>query len=400
MSTTSPREKFPLGGLVVLASAIFVSVTSEFLPTGLLPDMAESLGVSASRIGLLVSVFAGAVVLTAAPLAALTRRFSRKRLVLVVLVVIAVANLGSSLAPSYELLLAARVLGGLAHGLFWAVVGAYAAHLVPRHQLARAVAITSSGGTIAFVLGVPVGTALGHALGWRLAFAVMAALVLLLGALVLRLLPAVDHSVPLSTGEISLPIRKDPTLPAVLVVCVIVAIVMIGHNLFYTYIAAFIIEVAAFPASAVSALLFLYGGAGAIGLLLAGFVGDRHPRTTVLLATALTSASIAGIAFFPTVSWPMITGIVIWGISLGALPALLQTRMMASASVGIRDVASAYLTVAFNLAIGGGALAGGLLLDRFGLAVLPFVAVAVTAVGALFIVATDLARARSVPPAR
>ncbi|MET1051210.1 MAG: MFS transporter, partial [Mycetocola sp.] len=153
---TTENRPFPWIGLLTLAGAIFVSVTSEFLPTGLLPDMAKDLDVSLSTAGLLVTVFAGTVVIATTPLAALTRKYSRKGLVVVVLLVIALANVLAAIAPSYEILVGARVLGGLAHGLFWAVVAAYSAHLVPKHQLGKAVAITAGGGSAAFVLGVPV----------------------------------------------------------------------------------------------------------------------------------------------------------------------------------------------------------------------------------------------------
>ena len=138
-------KSFPWVALIVIAATIFVSVTSEFLPTGILPDIAAELDVSESKVGFLVTIFAGTVVVSAAPLAILTRRYSRKSLVIVVMVLFLLSNVAAGVAPTYELLAAARVLGGLAHGLFWAIMGAYAAHLVPKKQLGRAVAITSSG---------------------------------------------------------------------------------------------------------------------------------------------------------------------------------------------------------------------------------------------------------------
>ena len=143
MGVPKTDTTFPWLGLLTLGGAIFVSVTSEFLPTGLLPEMAEGLGVSQSRIGLLVTVFAGTVVLSAAPLTSLTRHLRRKPLIVIVLVAFAASNFMGALAPNYEVVVASRVLGGLAHGLFWAVVGAYPGHLVQKAQLARAVAITS-----------------------------------------------------------------------------------------------------------------------------------------------------------------------------------------------------------------------------------------------------------------
>lgn len=372
---------FPWVGLVVLAGAIFSSVTSEFLPTGLLPDMARDLHASISQVGLLVTIFAGTVVLSAMPLSALTRNFSRKSLVVVVLLVNAAAGVLAAIAPNYEVLLGARVLGGLAHGLFWAVVGAYAAHLVPKPQIGRAVAITSGGGTAAFVLGVPVGTALGHALGWRLAFASIAVVMVVLAILVVRFLPAVEHRVSLSTGEIPLPARRDRTLPGVIVVCLIIVVMATGHNLFYTYIAPWLIGVVHFSESAVAPLLFLYGGAGAIGLALAGVIADRLPRRGVLIVSGAVLLAVTALALVSQVPWAAVVAFAFWGAVFGGLPAMFQTRMMHVASPRIRDLASALFTTSFNLAIGGGAFLGGALLDRFGLGVLPFVDIAFIVLG-------------------
>ena len=232
--STAPTETpaaFPWIGLLTLAGAIFISVTSEFLPTGLLPDMASELNVSLSTAGFLVTVFAGTVVLATTPLAALTRRYSRKALVIVVLLVLALANVLAAIAPTYEVLVGARILGGLAHGLFWAVVAAYAAHLVPKQQLGKAVAITAGGGSAAFVLGVPVGTALGHILGWRIAFGIIAVVMVLLALAVVKFLPAVNHHVALKTGEIPLPLRKDRSMKGIALLCVVIVILITGQNI-------------------------------------------------------------------------------------------------------------------------------------------------------------------------
>ncbi|MBN9239892.1 MAG: MFS transporter [Micrococcales bacterium 70-64] len=375
---TTSSKPFPWTGLFVLSALIFTSVTSEFLPTGLLPDIARDLDVSESQVGLLITVFAATVVVSAAPLTALTRRFPRKYLVIVVLFVFIVANVLAALAPTYELLAGARILGGLAHGLFWAVVGGYTGYLVPKKQLGRAVAITAGGGTAAFILGVPVGTALGHAVGWRLAFAAIAVIILALTIVAARLLPHVDNTVTLSTGEIGLPLRKDRSIPSVVLVCLTVILIMLGHNIFYTYIAPFLISPVGVDASAIAGVLFLYGGAGAIGLALAGVLADRFPRAGLVGAIALVALAVLVIALFPTQPVIVIGTMVVWSIAFGGAPAMLQTRMLQVASARIRDVASAYLTTSFNIAIGGGAAIGALLLDRTSILVLPFVDVAIT----------------------
>lgn len=380
---------FPWVGLLTLSGAIFVSVTSEFLPTGLLPEMAEGLGVSQSSIGLLVTFFAATVVVTAAPLTGLTRRLPRKPLVLVVLVTFAISNFIAALAPSYEVVVAARVLGGLAHGLFWAVVGAYPGHLVSRRQLARAVAVTSAGGSAAFVLGVPAGTALGHLLGWRLAFTITGVVILLLGVLVVRFLPPVDHRHPAVTGEIPVPLHRDRTLPGVVLVCVVTLVMIMGHNIYYTYIVPFFTTVNGFPNSAVSLLLLVYGLAGAVGLLLVGVFGGRFPRAGLIVSILFVALAVLTMGLLPGIPVVVIAALVIWGTAFGGAPALLQTRALQIASPQLRDVSSALVTTSFNVGIGGGALVGSLLLDGVGLGVLPFVDVAVTGACLLLVLVSD-----------
>lgn len=384
--TTAPARPFPFFRLMVLTGAIFIAITSEFLPTGLLPEISDELRVSESQVGLLVTIFAGTVVLTTAPFAMLTRRLSRKWLMVGLLGVFAVSNVIAALAPAYEVLVGARVLGGLAHGLFWAVTGPYASHLVPRHQLARAVAVTGMGGTAAFIFGVPLGTALGHALGWRLAFAAVAGAVLVFALLVVLALPPVDHIPHLATGEIPVPVRRDPTLSGVVIVCLAVLIVMIGQNTFYTYIAPWVIQIGGLPGDTVSGLLLVYGAAGAIGLFVVGAIGDRFPRSTPVVLIGLVAVSVALLAVVgPGSGWAIVACLALWGAAFGGLPALFQARLLHEASPRLRDVASAWLTTAFNVAIGGGAFIGGLALDAVGIQVLPWLQVGLVAVGVVFV---------------
>ena len=395
-------DRFPLFRLLVLAGAIFVSVSSEFLPTGLLPDIAADLDVSTSQVGLLVTVFAFTVVVSVAPLTVLTRRFSRKWLLVVLLGVFAVSNLVAALAPNYEMLTAARVLGGLAHGLFWAVAGPYVSLLVAPTQLARAVSVTTGGGAFAFILGVPFTAAIGHAVGWRWAFATMALLVVVFAVLTVMLLPAVDHRVPkrevttTDTGSI-VAIPRDRSILAVGIVGVTVLLVATGHNLFYTYIAPWTIAVAGVPADCVSLLLLFYGIAGALGLLVAGVFGDRYPRLTLNAMTPALVGFILVTAVGARGLVPAILVMMLWSASFGGLPALFQTRALHAASARVRDLSGAIVTTAFNSAIGLGALFGGVVLDELGIEVVPYVAAGVVAVGVVWVFATDKARLAAHP---
>lgn len=405
---TTATTPFPWVGLLSLSAAVFLSVTSEMLPTGLLPEMSESLGVTQSQVGLLVSWFAFTVVATSAPLAFLTRRLPRHGLMMVVLVVFAGSNLLTAVAPNYELLVASRVLGGMAHGLFWAVVGAYAAHLVPKEQIGRAVSVTIAGGTLAFILGVPLATAAGQVIGWQLSFVAIAVLMLVATALVWRFLPPVTHyagktaeqepgdASPAEAGASGIPdrSRRDPTIAAVALICVITAITMVGHYTLYTYIAPFFTEQLGVDAAAVAPLLFAYGIAGAGGLVLSGTVFGPRPKLGLVIGLAVSALGVIVLAVYTSTAPVAIVAFLLWGVAFGSLPPLLQTRLLHTASPRIRDISSAFFTTSFNIGIGGGALLGSVLLDMVGLEVMPFVYVGILIVSLVLVLITDLLRTR------
>jgi DHA1 family inner membrane transport protein len=396
-STPVRAAPFPWVGLIALSAAVFLSVTSEMLPTGLLPEMSRSLGVSQSQVGLLVTWFAFTVVITSTPVALLVRRLPRHGLIVAVLVVFALSNVLTAIAPSYAFVVFSRVLGGLAHGLFWTVVGAYAGHLVPKEQIGRAVSITVAGGTLAFVFGVPIATAAGHTLGWRLAFVVLAGLMLVGALLVWRFLPPVEHYGARKTdaapaaGDAAHTLRGDPTLSPVLLLCFITALTMIGHYTFYTYIAPFLIDQLGVRADAVAPLLFGYGIAGAVGLVLVGTVFGPRPQLGLVLGIAVCAVSVSVLAVFTTTLPVALGAFLLWGMAFGILPPLLQTRMLHTASHRIRDAASAFYTTAFNFGIGGGALLGAVLLDAVGLHAVPLAYAGILAAALVLVVVTGLA---------
>jgi len=375
---TSPR--FPWAGLLALAAAVFLSVTSEMIPTGLLPDMSSSLGVSEAQIGLLVTVFAFTVVITSTPLTALTKRWPRHAMIVGILVALGLSNVLTAIAPDYGFVVASRILGGVAHGLFWSIVGAYAGHLVPKEQIGRAVSITLGGGTLAFVFGVPLGTFAGHLFGWRLSFAFLAGLMLLGALLVWKLLPKVERETDADAGRMrglprsERPARpKDATIVAVVMVCLVASVTMIGHYTFYTFVVPFLTGPMGVAPGDVGGLLFFYGIAGAVGLVLAGSLFGPRPQLGLILALVVTGVAVAALAAFAGQPVIALIAFIVWGLAFGALPPLLQTRLLHTSSAAFRDTASALYTTSFNIGIGGGALIGAVIFDLGGLMVLPVV---------------------------
>jgi predicted MFS family arabinose efflux permease len=407
MTTTAPipvsapaARPFPYLGLCMLAVAIFLNVTIEMIPTGLLPLMSADLGVSEALVGLLVTVFAFTVVVTSAPLVALTRRLPRHALVVGVLAVFAASCLLTAIAPTYELVVASRVFGGLAHGVFWAVVGAYSSYLVPREQLGRAVAITLGGGSLAFVLGVPLGTALGQWLGWRAAFAALAALVAVGTLLVRRFLPRVDHLAATDAPDAGAKGGgRGQSVGGVVLLCAITGVVMIGQYTFYTYVAPYFSREAGLGEAAVSPLLFAYGIAGAAGLAIVGAYLGRWPRVGLVVSLAATILAVSFLAALPRVPVVAVSAFALWGLALGGLPALLQTRLLHVAPARLRDTASAFFTTAFNIGIGGGALVGAIVLETLGLRAIPVVYLGILVLALAVVLVSDALRSRTRTPA-
>ena len=405
--------RFPLAGLLALAVATFLSISGEMLPTGLLPEMSSELGVTESAVGLLVSVFAFTVVLTSTTLTHLTRRLPRHLLVVGLIAVLAVSAALTAIAPTYELVVASRILGGLAHGMFWAIGGAYAAHLVPREQVGRALAVAMSGGTLAFVLGVPLGTALGQALGWRAAFGVLAGAMALGALLVWRLLPPVPAPDPrivtgavptidagdaadvarASQGPVSGAARRRsvpaPSVLGIVFSCVVTAVFMVGHYSFFTYIAPYLVRSTGIEESQLSLALFAFGIAGGVGLLLVGWFLGKRPRISIPVGMAVVVVAVLAMVALEGQPGPSLVAFVVWGVTFGALPPLFQTKMLQVAPSRLRDIASAFYTTGFNAGIGGGALIGALVLDGAGLDVLPLLYVAVAAVMLVVVLVTD-----------
>ncbi|MDF2562727.1 MAG: sugar transporter [Microbacterium sp.] len=390
----TPGPPFPRLGLLVLAAAIFVSMSTEFLPGGLVPNIAQTFDRPVTDVGQLITVFAGAVILTTTPLAVLTRRMPRKPLAIIALVGIAAATSLTALAPTFEMLLIARAAGGVAHGLFWSVAAAYAADLVPSSQLGRATAITAAGGSVAGVLGVPLGNALGQAFGWRVAFGSLAAVAVLVVLMVALLLPAVTPS-PLAPRRAS---ARDAStrsaLGGILLVCAIILLVVIGQTTYGTYSVVWLGEVAAVPSAAIPAFLFGTGLAAFVAVSGLGRIADRFPNGAVPVAVGLLAVLSA---LFPlAAAWgigALVVTALLQAMAFAVVPILLQTRMMRITPPHQRATAAALQTTAFNIAIGGGAVVGALAVGAWGLGSLPWVAAVLPMAGLIVLLLT----ARSTP---
>lgn len=368
-----------MAALLTLSFTIFVNITVEMLPMGLMLPMSRELEVSAELVGLLVTVFAFTVVLTSTLLIWLTRKVSRKLLVVVVLVIFALSCIGVAMAQGFAAVVALRIAGGLAHGVFWAVVGSYAAYLVPKEQLGRAVAIVNSGGSVAFVLGVPLATLMGQIIGWRWAFAFFGVVSLAAAVVVAKVLPAVDHraeDVVAQTGPVDLvetdarP-RKPRWLLTVVAAILSTTLVMIGQYAVYTHITPYLVEHGGLPESWLSPTLLAYGVVGVVALVMLSVWFGKRPSLEAIVCLVMIILAM-GVLLLIDAPVVVIGAVMLWGFAFGALPPLLQTRAMQAAPARALQPTMALYTTGFNIGIGGGALLGTLVIGGFGFAALPW----------------------------
>ena len=342
--------------LVALAIAAFGIGTSEFIIMGLLPNLAEDFRVSIPKAGALVSGYALSVTIGAPPVAIATARLERKFALLLLMGVFTLGNLTCALAPTYNLLFAARVLTALCHGAFFGIGSVVATNLVPRNQRAQAIALMFSGLTLANVLGVPAGTALGQAFGWRASFWAIVPIGFVAAAALVWFLPRQ----PAGTGSL---IHEFRVLRKPQVLLVLAMSVLASASLFcvFTYIAPTLLAVTRVSPHAVTLTLLLFGVGITIGNLAGGTLSDWRPMPFLIGALITLIGALIALYFAEPYVIPAVAMILVWGAVQFAAGAPLQSRIVDQASAA-PNLASTLNQGAFNLGNAIGASIGGMML--------------------------------------
>ena len=359
--TDIQRDSLPIASLLALATAAFITILTEALPAGLLPQMAQGLAVSEAWIGQTVTIYAVGSLAAAIPLTAVTQGVRRRLLLLVAIAGFAVANAITAFSGSYVLTMAARFLAGVAAGLLWALLAGYADRMVPEHQKGRAIAIAMVGTPLALSLGVPAGTFLGNVIGWRMCFAMMSGLAVVLMLWVRIQVPdfaGQSASKRLSLGQVFTMAGVRPVLCAVLTF-------VLAHNILYTYIAPFLAAVG--MGAQTGLVLLVFGITSLLGIWIVGVLIDRYLRALTLACSALFCLSVLALGVAGDVLAVVYAAVAVWGVAFGGAATLFQTALVRTAEGGT-DVAQSMLVTAWNMAIAGGGIIGGVLLERLGVA--------------------------------
>lgn len=360
--------------IFALTIAAYAIGTTEFVIVGLLPTVADDLNITLPLAGLIVSVYALGVTFGAPILTALTGRIERKPLLLGLMALFILGNGAAALSPSYETLLAARVLSAFAHGVFFSVGATIAADLVPENRRASAIAMMFLGLTVAIVTGVPLGTFIGQTFGWRATFWAVSALGAVAFVGIAALLPGnlakapparlIDQVRVLGSGRLLLAFAMT-------------ALGYGGTFVTFTFLAPILQRVTGFSEGSVSLILVLYGLAIAAGNLAGGKIANRDPVKALTILFALQAAVLVLFSFTaisPVLA--LITLAALGFLSFGNVPGLqlYVVQLAKQHRPGAVDVASALNIAAFNLGIAVGAWLGGLVVDSpLGLVATPWV---------------------------
>ncbi|AMC35020.1 MFS transporter [Janthinobacterium sp. B9-8] len=369
--------------LWALTLSAFAIGTTEFVIVGLIPTLAGSLQVSLPSAGLLVSFYALGVAIGAPLLTALTSRVPRKPLLLGLMALFTLGNLLAWQAPDYATLLAARVLTGLAHGVFFSIGSTLATSLVPKEKAASAIALMFSGLTVALVTGVPLGTWLGQIFGWQSVFLAVAILGVMAFAGSLLLVPNNLPQAAPSSILAQLAVLKKPRL---LLVYAITALGYGGSFVAFTYLAPLMEQITGFAPSSVALVMLVYGVSVAVGNIWGGKLADQKgPIRALQMIFSLLAVVLFVLTF--TVHSPVlvVATVLAWGAVAFGNVAGLQVYVVQQAQRDAPhavDVASGLNIAAFNVGIAGGAWAGGLIVEHLGLLATPWIG-GVVVLGAL-----------------
>lgn len=368
---TSPQltEEFstqlPIWKLLAFTVAGFLTIMTETMPAGLLPQISQGLYISEAYAGQLIAVYALGSVLAAIPLISLTHSWNRRPLLLSAMAGLLLFNAITALSNDYILTLIARFIAGMAAGVIWGLLAGYVRRMVSVSYQGRALAIAGVGQPIALAIGVPLGAWLGILFEWRGVFWIMSLLALILFVWI-------RFSIPDFAGQSAqkrLPILKVLLMPGIRAILFVVFLWMLAHNILYTYISPFLASTG--QAYKVETILFMFGISSIVGILLTGIFIDRALRQITLISLFIFAIATVLLAVYSSSSFVVVISIVLWGVTFGGAPTLLQTAL-ANTAGHEADLAQSMLVTVFNLAIAFGGMVGGGLLESFGAASFPW----------------------------
>jgi len=350
-------------GIFVLAAMACLIALGELMPIGLLANLSQDLEISLADASLVVSVYAWCVGPSAILLTALTARLDRKHLLLVLLTLYFASNAVIAFAGTLETILAARVVGAMSHGVFWAVVAPIAVRLVRPEDGHRATAIAFAGISFATVVGVPLGAYVSNVVAWRVVFGGMAVATAALAVIVVFVMPRLAGA---GRGP-AFGAWKSLEVTPLLLVWLVAIVCLTGNFGAFTFISPYIADTLGYGQSVLPIALAGFGVAGVLGNMLAASLPERAAAPVLATVFAVLAAALVASNAFGA-EHVAVAGLVVglWGIGLTLTIVLLQVLVLRYAGRA-PEFASSIHTAVFNLGIGAGSFMGGLIAESRGI---------------------------------
>ena len=359
-TSSSLDEKQTLSWFVfgLMASVTFVGILSELVPSGILPQMTEGLGVEESQVGFMVGVYALASAIAAIPLVSATLAFNRKTLLMALLIGFAVSNVVVGLSSSYPVIIGARIVGGICAGVMWPMIAAYGTRLVPDNMHGKAITVIMSGNTLGISIGLPAMTTIGLTFGWRSVFLVLGAVVTVIAVLSYFTLPEVEGE-QLNKSNSPLAVLK---MPSMLIVLLLTFLSVAAHYGIYTYI-TLLVEWIGF-AGGIGVALLIFGIGSVISVVVSAKYIDAYLRPLIVAMLGVGGISMAMFLAFKGTVGISHTAFFLWGLAFGPLVTMYQTAVTKQVDEA-RDIATSVQSSVFNLSIMVATWVGGMLLVNF-----------------------------------
>ena len=346
--------------VAALALSTFTCVTTEFLPVGLLTNIASSLHVSEGAAGLMITMPALAAAVTGPLLIILAGRSDRRIVLLLLASLLVLSNVLAAMAPNLGTMLIARVLLGLCVGGFWTLAPSATGRHVPAALQPQAMSYIMAGISVATIVGVPAGAFLGEIAGWRMTFFSITGLALIVLILQIFTLPAMPADRAIKIRELKAPFLKPLARAGLIVTVLLVS----GHFATYSYLKLIFQQLYSVSSEGVTTVLLIYGVAGFVGTLMGGRLVTHSVRGTVLAAVLMIGAvlmvSAVGVSGLTAAS----AAALVWGAAFGLVPVSLTTWML-NAMPDSPEAAQAVQVSVFQIGISLGAFVGGMVLDTF-----------------------------------
>lgn len=353
MTTNTVSRRVAWLRVVTLAIAAFIFNTTEFVPVGLLSDIADSFQMETAQVGIMLTIYAWVVALMSLPFMLLTSQMERRKLLIGLFVLFIASHVLSFMAWNFTVLVMSRIGIAFAHAVFWSITASLAIRLAPAGKRAQALSLIATGTALAMVLGLPIGRIVGQYFGWRTTFFAIGMGALVTLVCLIKLLPALPSEHSGSLKSLPLLMRR----PALLSIYLLTVIVVTAHYTAYSYIEPFVQVVAGFSANFATLLLLILGCAGIIGSVLFGKLGNQHASLLVSGAIGLLLACL--LLLMPAAGSENHLAILslFWGVAIMIIGLGMQVKVLALAP-DATDVAMSLFSGIFNLGIGAGALVG------------------------------------------